>query len=79
MNQDDAIHVLTRFAVRAVRTAPITEQLPVYEALSILGRTAEERGRATQIFLKLEEVSALEEQLSLHAISGDGAAKKGEL
>jgi hypothetical protein len=79
MNQDDAIHVLTRFSARAVRTAPIPEQLPVYEALSILGRTADERGRATQIFLKLEEVTALEEQLSLRALTGDGAPKKGKL
>jgi hypothetical protein len=77
MTHEDAIHVLTRFAARAVPTAPIPEQLPVYEALSILGRTAAERGRATQIFLKLEEVSALEQQLSL--LTGDGEVKKGEL
>lgn len=78
MTRDEALQSVVRFAAGAVRTAPLEQQLTVYQALSILC-PKDARDAAAQIHLQLESVQDAQLKfLALLATRHDGPNISGD-
>lgn len=69
MTRDEALNSLIAFTAREVATQPVSGQIALYEALSVLCPKEEERASAHQLQMKLESISG--DQLKFITLLGN--------